>query len=830
MTGVLLLLALSTTAHAAVPTSITVQGKLTDLSGNPLPAGSKNFTFKIFDAPTLGNEIWPNGAGENQSLTSDAAGLWIGLVGAVAPLTDAVFSDTVRWLEITVDGTTLPRVRLVTGPYAYRVSTIDGASGGRITSKVTIGLSNANTGNDGFVAGTDNQALANYTVIGGGVLNTATGESSVVSGGQQNDATGFAASVAGGANNTASNTHATVGGGLTNMSSGLHSVIDGGIYNFATSTGSVVGGGANNNARGQYSTVAGGGPALTDSNTAGGDFSRIGGGFGNVASGHASSIDGGHYNIASGLYSTIGGGQFNAAQGTFSTIAGGGIANIFNGQNIAEGYATVIGGGSANRAVHNYSTIGGGLNGQTRGAYSTLAGGYSNLTDGDNATVGGGDRNAAAGTGATVSGGTLNYTNAIGAVVAGGDTNSAQGFFAVVGGGILNDAPGHESVVEGGRDNTASGDLATVGGGAYNTASGAGSHISGGFNNTAVGERSTIGGGEQNRAYGSFATVCGGGGGLPVDSNSAAGNFSFVGGGSRNSASGPGAVIAGGDSNRSKGQNSTVGGGGFNVAGGTNATVPGGLANEANAPFTFPAGSFAHANHAGSFVWADHNFLDSFYTTATNQFIIRASSGVGIGTNTPQQLLSVAQGMNIDQANANDGALWNGLSFGSTSGEGIASKRTAGGNQYGLDFYTNSINRVSIANATGYVGFGLTNPSYRIDLPNVANAAGQGRANAWTTYSSRRWKTNITTLSHAVDKVRQLRGVEYDNAADNRHAIGLIAEEVGAVIPEVVQYEANGVDAAALDYGRLVAVLIEAIKEQQRQIDLLNRKLERITP
>ncbi|HWO56721.1 MAG TPA: tail fiber domain-containing protein, partial [bacterium] len=95
---------------------------------------------------------------------------------------------------------------------------------------------------------------------------------------------------------------------------------------------------------------------------------------------------------------------------------------------------------------------------------------------------------------------------------------------------------------------------------------------------------------------------------------------------------------------------------------------------------------------------------------------------------------------------------------------------------------------------------------------------------------SRRWKMNINTLSHAVDKVCRLRGVEYDNAADGGHAIGLIAEEVGAVIPEVVQYETNGVDAAALDYGRLVAVLIEAIKEQQRQIDLLNRKLERITP
>jgi hypothetical protein len=46
----------------------------------------------------------------------------------------------------------------------------------------------------------------------------------------------------------------------------------------------------------------------------------------------------------------------------------------------------------------------------------------------------------------------------------------------------------------------------------------------------------------------------------------------------------------------------------------------------------------------------------------------------------------------------------------------------------------------------------------------------------------------------------------------------VIAEEVGAVVPEVVTYEKNGKDAAGVDYGRLTALLIEATKEQQKLI------------
>lgn len=126
----------ASSAFAGAPASLSVQGRLTDAAGVPLASGSKSFAFRIFNSPTLGAQLWPTVGSENQTISSDANGLWTGLIGSVSPLTDDVFSDTVRWLEITVNGTTLPRTRLTTSPYAHRTSTIDGAEGGRVSSGV----------------------------------------------------------------------------------------------------------------------------------------------------------------------------------------------------------------------------------------------------------------------------------------------------------------------------------------------------------------------------------------------------------------------------------------------------------------------------------------------------------------------------------------------------------------------------------------------------------------------------------------------------------------------------------------------------------------------
>jgi hypothetical protein len=64
--------------------------------------------------------------------------------------------------------------------------------------------------------------------------------------------------------------------------------------------------------------------------------------------------------------------------------------------------------------------------------------------------------------------------------------------------------------------------------------------------------------------------------------------------------------------------------------------------------------------------------------------------------------------------------------------------------------------------------------------------------------------------------VEHLRGVSYDSKSSGKHEIGVIAEEVGAVVPELVTWEKNGKDAAGVDYGRLTALLIETSKAQKK--------------
>ncbi|MBI4546408.1 MAG: tail fiber domain-containing protein [Ignavibacteriae bacterium] len=126
-----------------------------------------------------------------------------------------------------------------------------------------------------------------------------------------------------------------------------------------------------------------------------------------------------------------------------------------------------------------------------------------------------------------------------------------------------------------------------------------------------------------------------------------------------------------------------------------------------------------------------------------------------------------------------------------------------------------------VISGIGNVGIGnyIVTPSNIITVEQ--NSSTDPIADAWTTYSSRRWKTNIKTIERALDKIQLLRGVRFDWKADGKHDIGLIAEEVGEVIPEVVAYEENSKDARSVDYARLVAVLIEGMKEQQKELEEL---------
>ena len=92
--------------------------------------------------------------------------------------------------------------------------------------------------------------------------------------------------------------------------------------------------------------------------------------------------------------------------------------------------------------------------------------------------------------------------------------------------------------------------------------------------------------------------------------------------------------------------------------------------------------------------------------------------------------------------------------------------------------------------------------------------------------SDERLKDNITPLSNALDKINQIGGYEFDwndNSSHSGHDVGVIAQEIEKVLPEVVVDRDTGYK--AVRYEKIVALLIQAIKEQQLQIDELKSKI-----
>jgi len=104
---------------------------------------------------------------------------------------------------------------------------------------------------------------------------------------------------------------------------------------------------------------------------------------------------------------------------------------------------------------------------------------------------------------------------------------------------------------------------------------------------------------------------------------------------------------------------------------------------------------------------------------------------------------------------------------------------------------------------------------------------GQVYAAGFTPTSSRAFKTNIRTFENALDTVKRLRGVRFDWKESGTPAVGLIAEEVDEVVPEVVAHE-NGT-AKGVNYANLVAVLVEAVKEQQKTINKQQAEIDSLT-
>jgi hypothetical protein len=155
----------------------------------------------------------------------------------------------------------------------------------------------------------------------------------------------------------------------------------------------------------------------------------------------------------------------------------------------------------------------------------------------------------------------------------------------------------------------------------------------------------------------------------------------------------------------------------------------------------------------------------------------------------------------------------------------IAAGTTAGNTAYwdGTTWITNSSN---IFNNGGNVGIGTTNPTVKLEVN------GRLKTQGINELSDARYKKDIQTLTNALANIEKLRGVSYDwkqaefpeKNFDSKHQIGLIAQELELVFPELVNTDAEGYK--SVDYSKLVAVLIEAVKEQQTEITTLQGQVQ----
>lgn len=216
---------------------------------------------------------------------------------------------------------------------------------------------------------------------------------------------------------------------------------------------------------------------------------------------------------------------------------------------------------------------------------------------------------------------------------------------------------------------------------------------------------------------------------------------------------------------------------------------------------------------------------------------------VGIGTNNPNGLLHVAGATYTETGYIDLGAGWEKLDCAATK-----TCEYFTGTIVGIPYNTGDVfndGDILTYNSTNNYWESVQPQTAEPGAPNTSvqfNDGGNFGGSAGLTYnkvtytlsasgdiiayasSDERLKENITNISEPIEKINQLNGVEFDwsaNAYDHLkgHDIGVIAQDVQKVLPEAVMTRED--DMLAVRYEKMVPLLIECVKDQQKQIDEL---------
>jgi len=251
--------------------------------------------------------------------------------------------------------------------------------------------------------------------------------------------------------------------------------------------------------------------------------------------------------------------------------------------------------------------------------------------------------------------------------------------------------------------------------------------------------------------------------------------------------------------------------------------------------FGYPGASstvltFMNQFSTGTMAWGTNN---------TTRMFLLSDGKLGIGNSSPGSTLTVG---------STDGTVPGEITLNPTaaSNEGgqINFKRSLNGStvdwsidQYGTSasdarfriFNTSELNGMVIKE-NGFIGMGNSAPTVRLQV------TGDIIANSIAGSSDARFKTNISPITNSLQKVLALRGVHFNwnttafpkRMFSDKKTIGFIAQEVEKVVPEIVQTENTPEQYKSVHYDKVVALLVEAIKEQQKQINQLQKQVKKL--
>lgn len=240
---------------------------------------------------------------------------------------------------------------------------------------------------------------------------------------------------------------------------------------------------------------------------------------------------------------------------------------------------------------------------------------------------------------------------------------------------------------------------------------------------------------------------------------------------------------------------------------GTN-SFAGGISTDASGTFANGTASFAYGENCGTF----------------------SSNSVAMGTNAKVTAAnSMAFGRFVQSTATGNAIIGSGLNASNSFANNMTNSLMVGFNHTNNNQPTLFVGPTFTGSQFGNVGIGTTPTFFTLDVNGTVNATG-----GYSQISDRRYKENIQQLENAMDRVRQIKGVQYTfnhgafpemNFTEGTR-IGFIAQDLKEIVPEAVWQDDDGY--YSVEYVAMIPLLVEALKEKDAEIQAIRAELEKL--